>query len=762
MTWKEKLADRLAPALREEIDIYETQLELRRLGKIDEKLFAETRLRRGAYGQRYDNGQRHDGIQTQQLKYPTAGLTKGPDTMWDAPGMQRIKIPFGGLSPEQLETLADVAEEYADGILHVTTRQDFQLHFVHIDDTPTLMRRLAAEGITTREACGNAVRNVTACPLAGVCHTEAFDVTPYAKALSRFLLGHPDTQDFGRKFKPAFSGCEQEACGLVYMHDLGAIAVKKIQDGVEKRGFKLFVGGGLGPVPYQAKVFADFLPEEELLPVSQAISRVYARLGEKQNRARARIKFLVAKLGIEEFQRLVMQERKILPHDPRWTAYLPEAHAFEERPLKTAGSLNGEPRPQGFDQWLKTNVYRQRQPGYVVATLSLPVGDITSWQMRQVADIARQFSGDNIRTTVEQNLVLRWVSEADLPALYAALQQIGLHQPGAGTILDVVACPGTDTCKLGIASSRGLAREVRHRLATQYFTLEQAVAGLRVKISGCFNSCGQHHVADIGFYGNSRTIGNRKVPHFQVLLGGKWRDNGGSYGLAIGSVPSRNVPAVIERITGRFVQQRQGAESFQDFIARIGKAECRKLIEPFMEVPPYDKDPSYYSDWGDPREFTMGDLGIGECAGEVVSRLDFDLQAAERMCFEAQIKLEANDEPKADDLAYRAMLQAAHALVKEQWYDAPNDPAVIVQEFRARFYEPKLFWDRFAGGKFAQDFFRRHENGPVRGRDEVHRLIEETQLFIEAAHACSDRLREQKAEAQRAITAPTPPAAPAR
>jgi sulfite reductase (ferredoxin) len=742
MTWKEKLADKLSADLAQEIDAYETQLELRKLGKIDEKLFAETRLRRGAYGQRYDNGQRHDGNKTQHLKYLHAELTKGPDTMWDAPGMQRIKIPFGGLTTAQMEALAEVAEEYSDGILHVTTRQDFQLHFVHIEDTPTIMRRLAAVGITTREACGNAVRNVTACPLAGVCHTEAFDVTPYAKALARFLLGHPDTQDFGRKFKPAFSGCEQEACGLVTMHDLGAIA--QIRDG--KRGFRIFVGGGLGPVPYQAKVLYEFLPEEELLPLAQAIARVFARLGEKQNRSRARIKFLVAKLGIDEFHRLVEEERKVLPPDPRWKAYLPKAQEFTERPVKPAASLNGSPHPKGFDEWLGTNVYRQRQPGYAVATVTLPIGDITAWQMRQLADLARRFSGENIRTTVEQNIVLRWVSEADLPALYCELKNVGLGEHGAGTILDVVACPGTDTCKLGIASSRGLAREIRGRLAEKFFTLDKAVQGLRIKVSGCFNSCGQHHVADIGFYGNSRTIANRKVPHFQVLLGGKWRDNAGSYGLAIGSVPSKRVPDVVDRITQRFVNERKGSESFQEFIARIGKAESRKMIEDLMAVPSYEKDPSFYSDWGDPREFTMGDMGMGECAGEVVSRLDFDLQAAERLCFEAQLKLEAKDLPKADELAYKSMLQAAHGLVKELWYDVPDDPEVIAKEFRARLFEPKLFWDRFVGGKFAQDFLRRHENPPSRyDADEVHRLIEEAQLFIEASHACADKLRERKA-----------------
>ena len=284
-SWKEKLSDKMDPEMGREADIYETQMELRKQGRLDEKIFAETRLRRGVYGQRYDNGQRHDGIRSQELEFPSDGVTKGPETVWDAPGMQRIKIPYGGVTPEQMEALADLAEEYSDGILHVTTRQDFQLHFVHIDDTPELMRRLAAVGITTREACGNSVRNVTACPLAGVCRDEVFDVTPYAKSCSQFLLGHPDAQNFGRKFKIAFSGCKEHPCGLITMHDMGGIAVKRIEDGQEKRGFELYVGGGLGAVPHQAKLFDPFLPEEDLLPTAQAMSRVFARLGEKTNRA---------------------------------------------------------------------------------------------------------------------------------------------------------------------------------------------------------------------------------------------------------------------------------------------------------------------------------------------------------------------------------------------------------------------------------------------------------------------------------------------
>src|SRR5213594_3338388 len=281
LTWKEALQGQLSPELEAEINIFATQIELKRQGKIDERIFAETRLRRGVYGQRYDNGQRHDGQKVQKIKLPSRSLTKGPETVWDAPGMMRIKIPFGGLNPEQMEVLANLSEEYSDGVSHITTRQDIQYHFVHIDDTPSLMRRLAAVGITTREACGNVVRNVTACPLAGVCHDEGFDVTPYARALAYYLLGHRDTQDFGRKFKIAFSGCETQPCALVSMHDLGGIAKTRAgADGKVQRGFAVYVGGGLGAVPHQAKLFDEFVPEEELLPLSRAIGRVFARMGE--------------------------------------------------------------------------------------------------------------------------------------------------------------------------------------------------------------------------------------------------------------------------------------------------------------------------------------------------------------------------------------------------------------------------------------------------------------------------------------------------
>lgn len=746
LTWKEKLSDRMPCDLAREIDIFETQIELRRQGKIDEKVFAETRLRRGVYGQRYDNGQRNDGVKIQKLKLPSGGLTKGSETMWDAPGMMRIKIPFGGLNADQLEVLADLSEEYSDGVSHVTTRQDIQYHFIHIDDTPTVMRRLAAVGITTREACGNAVRNVTACPIAGVCRGEGFDVTPYAIACSKFLLGHPDTQDFGRKFKVAFSGCKEEACGLTSMHDLGAIAKKKIVDGRERRGFEFYVGGGLGAVPHQAKLFDEFLPEEELLPVAQAIARVFARLGEKRNRARARIKFLVAKLGIEEFRKIVLEERNKLEPDPRWTDYLATVEDPLEEPLKKGVSLNGSQRPDGFEAWVATNVYHQKQPGYVVATVTLPLGDITANQLRGLAFISRRFVKDTIRSTVEQNLIFRWVSEADLPELYQALREIRLAEPNAGTIVDVTACPGTDTCKLGIASSRGLARELRARLGEKSLELDEAIKDLRIKVSGCFNGCGQHHAADLGFYGISRNIGTYSVPHFQVVLGGKWKENAGSYGLAVGAVPSKRIPDVVARITERYVQDRGRGESFQDFISRIGKVEIKGLLDDLTQVPPHSVDPSYYSDWGDPREFTLSDMGVGECAGEVISQAQFTLAGSERELFESQILLDKGEIVNAVRTAYRSMLHAAQGLIKTQKPDMPDDEEKILAEFRQRFYDTEVFYDKYAGSKFADflfmigDSLKGNGNNGGTTKELAHQRIEEAQLFIDAAHSCYGRL----------------------
>jgi sulfite reductase (ferredoxin) len=740
--WKERLDGQLSEQLASEIDQFESEIELRKQAKVDEKVFAETRLRRGVYGQRYDNGQRHDGSESKPLPYPEAE-PKGPNTVWDAPGMQRIKIPYGGMTPEQLEVMAELAEEYSDGIAHITTRQDFQLHFIHIEDTPALMRRLAAAGITTREACGNSIRNVCGCPFAGVCPDEKFDVTPYADAYTQFMLGHPDAQNFGRKFKPSFSGCQDHACGLAAMHDMGMVAETREVDGQEVRGFRVVVGGGLGAVPRQAKLFDEFMPPEELLPTAQAMAKVFGKHGEKKTRSRARMKFLIDKWGMEKFKQEVLAERAKLKEDPRWTDYLQHIADNEEKPLNPPGelpSLNGD---VCYANWVKTNLREQRQEGYFTVTVALPLGDLTADQLRSLADIVRKFTNGTVRTTVEQNFVIRWVSKSDVPALYKALDAVGLSEPGASNILDIVACPGTDTCKLGISSSRGLAAELRKRLSEKSFQLDEAIQNLHIKISGCFNSCGQHHVADIGFYGVSRTLQGFKVPHFQVVLGGQWEENAGSYGLPIVAIPSKRIPDALERITDFYIKERLADERFPKFVDRVGKVKIRAALDALTQnIPEHEKDPEFFADWADPRQYSLGDIGKGECAGEVVTQYEFAMTDAERLVFDSQVKLDENDPQKAGEGAYKAMLGAAKALVQIQYDDVTSDPEEVIEEFKERFFDTEIFFDPFAGPKFANYLFAAHESaGCEFTNDSAHVVIEEAQLFIEAVHTCYNKIR---------------------
>ncbi|NEO87873.1 MAG: nitrite/sulfite reductase [Spirulina sp. SIO3F2] len=751
-TWKAALADQIPPHMAEEIDTFESQMELRVQDKLEEKVFAELRLRRGAYGQRYDNGFRDNGRESVEIPFPNKHLTKGPGTKWEAPGMQRIKIPYGGMTAEQMNVLADIAEEYSDSILHITTRQDIQLHFLSMVDIPDMHRRLAAVGITVREACGNSVRNVTACPLAGVCRDETFDVTGYANETAQYFLGHRDVQDFGRKFKVAFSGCKQHPCGLTYMHDLGLIATEREVDGQKQYGFEMYVGGGLGAVPHLAKLFDEFVSPEELLPLSQAIARVFARLGEKQNRNKARIKFLVAKLGIEEFRRLVIEERAAIEADPEWTSWLGKIPEYEEgglpEPLTQGAAPDLGDEAATFDYWKATNVYAQRQAGFNAITIALPLGDITASQTRLLADVVRRFTHDTIRTTVEQNVMIRWVHDADLPALFLALKAINLHAPGAQTIIDIAACPGTDTCKLGISSSRGLAGELRRRLAHKAMQYDEAVRNIRIKVSGCFNSCSQHTVAEIGFYGSNRLLSGRRVPHFHLILGGKWDHNAAEYGQSLGVVPSKRVPDVVELLVDWFMRDRQGEEAFPAFVNRIGKKAIKEQVKPLTTVPAYEEDPSFYVDWADAREYTLGDIGIGECAGEVVTLTDFGVATAESAHFDATLLLEGDSQngnvQQAQDKAFESMAKAAQALLKLQNIDISDDPDAIVADFRTYFYDTELFFDPFAKGKFASYFLKAYESrSDTATLDSAKQLIEEARLFIEASHECYGRMAEK-------------------
>jgi len=750
--WKNKCEPLMDPQWSQHMDAYEKELLLSRQGVIEEKVFAETRLRMGAYGQRYDNGSRHSGQEQKSIAFPEPQIKKGVDTFYHAPGMIRIKMPFGRLTTEQMRVCADICEEYSDGILHITTRQDIQVHFVHIDDTPALFRRLGAAGITTQEACGNSVRNITGCPVAGVCATEAFDISVYADVLFRFLLGHPDAQDFGRKFKIAFSGCTDKPCGLTNMHDLGLIAKTRTgANGQVERGFTFVVGGGLGAVPYNAQVFSEFVPDTEFLRTIQAICRVYARLGEKKKRHMARIKFLVAKLGVEGLKAEVEQEFKKIEYDPRWESLLPAPDQSWDQPLhpltqaslsslwsKPSNSLTSSPE---YLTWAQHNVQAQCQEGYSLVHIRLPLGDCTSEQLRQLAQVCDHYCGSTVRATVEQNLVLRWIRTVDLPAMYTDLKTLVLHTPGALTVSDITSCPGTDTCKLGIASSRALSAVLTKTIEAHPLYNEKPIKSLKIKVSGCFNSCGQHHLADIGFYGISRIYDGYTVPHFQLSLGGEFAHNGRTYGLALGGFPSKAIPRVVDRLFTEYFNMRLPEDDFKSYLDRRGKKEMLASLKEFMTIPAYADNKDYYTDWGEVREFTLKDKGVGECAGEVVSLTDFGLKRADREYFESQLFLDENKPQDAGIRAFESMLHAAQALCRFYQSDTPENPETVLERFKTHFFDTGLILDPFGGDRFVQYYFQAHQNrGEAFDLSTARIRVEEARLFVEAAHSAYARL----------------------
>ncbi|MBI2724423.1 MAG: nitrite/sulfite reductase [Chloroflexi bacterium] len=572
------------PIVRAEIDNFEREAHAWRAGGGLGDDFRPFRLQHGTYGQRQADRQ-----------------------------MMRIKVPHGTMTPEQLHAVADCAETYTLRKLgHVTTRQAIQLHFVVLEDAPKVMRRLAETGLTTREACGHTVRNVTADPLSGIAEDTVFDVTPYAEAAMRYFLRNATNQKLPRKFKISYSASEADR-GMLPIHDIGLMAVER--DGVQ--GFRVLVGGGLGAAPRVADVLIDFTPVSEQLRTIEAAIRVWDRLGERRNKNKARIKFLVAKIGIDEFRRLWELELATLPPSSAPQYREPDFTLLEEAPAYGSwASRNGgiKPAREGFDVWRRTNALRQKQPGYSTVHVLLPIGDVTADQMHALAEIARKYAGGHIRTAATQNFVLRWVHDDDLPALHGELADIGLAEAHALTISDVMTCPGADTCAIGVTSSKGLGTEIRERLlAGNGKYRDPLVDQIKIKISGCPNSCGQHHVADIGFYGMAIRVGELQIPAFQMMLGGNAQGQGRLAKLTM-KIPARSAPDALERLIDMYVDERGEGEPFGPWVQRTGQAHVQEVLAEYKAVPQFTENPMAYVDWGQSKFFTLDDMGEGECA----------------------------------------------------------------------------------------------------------------------------------------------------
>ena len=652
----------ISPAIAEEIETFEAEALRLASGDVSSDLFRPFRLQYGIYGQR------QAGVQ-----------------------MVRIKIPFGGMTANQLRRVAELTERYATGVGHVTTRQDIQLHFVELQDVPAIMRGLAEVGLTTREACANTVRNVTACHLAGICQGEVFDVTPYAKTVAFHLLRNPLNQSLPRKFKIAFSGCKQD-CALTPIHDVGLLAAKRA-DGVI--GFRMVAGGGLGSAPRLAQVLREFTPMDELIPSIEAVIRVFDTLGNRKNRTKARMKFVIEKLGFEEFKRRWEEAYVSMGHDrPTHEPIKLLSHPDEPIPLimptaangakraagQTNGHTNGAPAETPFDMWRRTNVVRQKQEGYVAAVSKLFMGDLTAEQMLHIADLAERYSNGNIRTTINQNMVIRWVPESRIADLYEDLASQGLADPGAELVEDIIACPGTDTCGLGITSSKGLARALAEVFPAGQ--VPEDLSDVTVKISGCHNSCAQHHIATIGLHGVGKRIGAHVAPFYELHVGGRV-DGAAKIGQLVVKLPAKSVSAAITHLIAVYRRDRLAGERLPAFVDRAGKIKLKDELIPYTMVPSFQEDPTFYYDWEGEAEFVLEDLGPGECAGGALEMIENGILEADQELYQAKLLVDNHQYSVSVNKSYRAVLSAAKALLVTEGLE-PSTDAETFTEFDSR------------------------------------------------------------------------------
>jgi sulfite reductase beta subunit-like hemoprotein len=565
--------------VREDIEAFRLKVQQVQSGVISDDEFRPLRLRDGIYGQR------QPGVQ-----------------------MVRVKIPSGMLTAVQMDQLAAIADEFAGGKGHVTTRQNMQYHFVPLARVPDLMHMLADAGLTTREACFNTVRNVTACPLSGLARDEVFDVRPYARTVAYAFLRDPLTQSLPRKFKIAFEGCPDDHA-VTSIHDIGLRAV--IRDG--RRGFRMVIAGGLGPLPTESRLLDEFVPEERLVSRCEAVIRVFNQYGNRENRNKARLKFVMRERGFEWLREEIDRAyADILAHGGIATpGMVPEGFGgFESDPQPPGtGALLPVVNGRQNVRWMETNVIPQRQPGYAAVMARIDQGNLTGAQMRGLARIAREAGDGLLRITIDQNVLLAFVPCGVLPRVQAALAEIGLGEEGAGEITDVTTCPGAYSCNLALTKSMNLG-EALQKVAVEY--ADPQVRRLSVKVSGCPNSCGQHWIADLGFYGNARKIGGKEVPYYQMLLGGGYDEQGMlRFGLAVQSIPARLAPEAVRRVLDHFIAHRLEGESFRQYVLRHKVEFFRTSTNDLAK--PAELFPEIYQDWGDETPYSL-QLGRGECA----------------------------------------------------------------------------------------------------------------------------------------------------
>ncbi|UII21121.1 nitrite reductase [Fulvivirga ligni] len=643
------LNENISQLAQKDIRELETKIEAFKTGQIDEERFKAFRLARGVYGQR------QLGVQ-----------------------MFRIKLPYGKLTGEQLVRIADLSEQYTNGNLHATTRQNIQLHYVHLDDTPEMWAKLEETGVTTKEACGNTVRTVTASDIAGIDPNEPFDVSPYAEAVTQYFLRNPINQEMGRKIKMAFSSSEKDSA-FTYIHDFGFIP--KIENG--QRGFKVVIGGGLGAQPFIAETAYEFLPEDKIIPFIEAGLRVFDRYGEREKRFKARMKFLIEEkrgLGVAKFMELVNDVQKSL--------------ANHSVPVELAEELQAAPAPKDlpefaaaderlYQEWLDTNVFEQKQKGFYAIKIKLPLGNISSEKARKLVALTEGYVADDYRISISQGIILKFARPESLPYIYHVLSTLDLAQPGSDTIIDITACPGTDTCNLGVTNSTAISEILEDMIYKEFNHLVKD-SDIHIKISGCMNSCGQHMIANIGFHGSSIKNGNLVIPALQTVIGGGVDASGkGFVADKVIKLPTKRIPDAMRTLLTDYEDNGKDTEYYNDYYIRQGKKYFYDLLKPFANLETITEDD--YKDWGETETF-VPEIGTGECAGVTYDMVGTIINDAKEKLALGKEAFEAGYFADSIYHSYSTQVIGAKALLLSKDVKC-NTHIGIIKDFDTYFYE---------------------------------------------------------------------------
>jgi len=689
-SFRSELEDLNNPVVARDLIDLEKKIRLFRDGTLDSEKFRSLRLVRGVYGQR------QPGVQ-----------------------MIRIKLPFGRVSTVQLRRIADLSDEYASSTLHATTRQDIQIHYVSLDRTPELFAKLAKDDVTTREACGNTVRNVTASATAGIDPLEPFDVSPYAHELFSYFLRNPICQEMGRKFKISFSSSEEDTA-FAFIHDIGFIP--RVAFG--KRGFKVVIGGGLGANPALAQLAYEFLEEDQIIPFAEALIRVFDRYGERNRRMKARFKFLLEDIGLEKVMQLVEEEKKSL----KSTSYKIDRSVLPESALPREVAYSAVTVDEKrYSRWFKTNVFEQKQKGFYGVNVRVLLGNLSSDRARQFANIIDQYASSDVRVTINQGYLLRFVRPEALPSLYKALDAIALAEPGFDSVADITACPGTDTCNLGISDSTAISVQLEKVIREEFPDLIYN-NDIKIKISGCPNSCGQHGLAGIGLHGSTIKDKQGKVlPALVVLLGGGRLKNGeGIISDKIIKIPSRRGPQALRYLLSDYEANAQDGEYYHDYFKRLGRNYFYQLLKPLGDI--VTTSPEEYIDWGQDANFILH-TAVGECAGVMIDLVATLLYDSDDKIAWARENFENGNYADSIYHSYSAYINTAKALLLGKDIK-PSTQIQVMNDFQREFVDTGAF---VIEGGFREHVLRINKNEPTEAFAAAY--LADSLAFAEAATA---------------------------